>query len=132
MYLKNSLYRFFFSLSHRVGEGWGEGCCGYAHIVRPLTLSLSRKGRGNLCLFFAATVGLLLCLPLAVSAHPMGNFSINHFSALEIYPPFLRAFHLIDQPEIPTFQEMQDHGLTAQLHDLNDDDYQYCNLQHLQ
>ena len=55
MCLNNSLHRFF-SLSRRVGEGWGEGCCGYANIVRPLTLSLSRTGRGNLCPFFAVTV----------------------------------------------------------------------------
>src|SRR3989442_13290441 len=108
MCLKNSLHRFF-SLSHRVGEGWGEGCCGYANIVRPLTLSLSPCGRGNLCLFFAATVGLLLCLPLAVSAHPMGNFSITHFSSLEIYPAFIRVSYVTDLAEIPTFEEMQDH-----------------------
>src|SRR5215510_10465917 len=31
-----------------VGEGWGEGYWSRASAVRPLTLSLSHKGRGNL------------------------------------------------------------------------------------
>ncbi len=94
--------------------------------------SLSRKGRGNLCLFFAATVGLLLCLPLTVCAHPMGNFSINHFSALEIYPAFIRISYVIDLAEIPTFQEMQDHGLTAQPNDPGVGAYRERKVQELQ
>jgi nickel/cobalt exporter len=67
-----------------------------------------------LCRFFVATVGLLVCFSLPVSAHPMGNFSINHFSALDIYPTLIRVSYVIDLAEIPTFQEMQDSGLTTQ------------------
>lgn len=46
-------------------------------------------------------------------AHPLGNFSINHFSAIELYPSLVRIVYVLDFAEIPTFQEMQEHGLTA-------------------
>lgn len=48
------------------------------------------------------------------AAHPMGNFSINHFSAIAVYPNMVRVSYIIDMAEIPTFQEMQEHGLVAQ------------------
>jgi len=44
----------------------------------------------------------------------MGNFSINHFSALEVHPMFISVSYVLDVAEIPTFQEMQDYGLTPQ------------------
>jgi nickel/cobalt exporter len=60
----------------------------------------------------AATVGLLGILVLAgppkpLSAHPMGNFSISHYSALSIIPGEARLDYAIDMAEIPTFQERQ-------------------------
>ena len=58
-------------------------------------------------------VGILLA-PRPGAAHPMGNFSINHFSALEVHPTFIRVSYVLDVAEIPTFQEMQDYGLTSQ------------------
>lgn len=56
----------------------------------------------------------VLLIPQIVFGHPMGNFSINHFSALELHPTVLRLTYVIDMAEIPTFQEIQEHGLTAQ------------------
>jgi ABC-type nickel/cobalt efflux system permease component RcnA len=50
----------------------------------------------------------------SVSAHPMGNFSVNHFSGIELHPTFVRVVYIIDMAEIPTFQEMQDHSLNTQ------------------
>ncbi|HXG18283.1 MAG TPA: hypothetical protein VNN62_04320 [Methylomirabilota bacterium] len=44
----------------------------------------------------------------------MGNFSINHFSGIEVHPAFIRVTYVIDMAEIPTFQEMQAHSLNAQ------------------
>ncbi len=41
------------------------------------------------------------------NAHPMGNFSINHYSGLEIGPDAVEIRYLLDLAEIPTFQEMQ-------------------------
>src|SRR5207249_251024 len=42
------------------------------------------------------------------AAHPLGNFSINHYAALEIAPPVVHVPYTIDLAEIPTFQEIQD------------------------
>jgi len=51
-------------------------------------------------------LGLILC-SLPVFAHPMGNFSINHYSKLKIEPSSIELRYLIDMAEIPTFQEMR-------------------------
>ncbi|MGH7807250.1 MAG: hypothetical protein ACRENT_04085, partial [Thermodesulfobacteriota bacterium] len=39
-------------------------------------------------------------------AHPMGNFSINHYSKIEAREDSLRLRYIIDMAEIPTFQEL--------------------------
>ncbi|MGH8008949.1 MAG: hypothetical protein ACREQ3_18325, partial [Candidatus Binatia bacterium] len=65
-------------------------------------------------ILFAVTMGLLLCFPSTAFAHPMGNFSINHFSALEVHPGLIRLSYVIDMAEVPTFQEIQEYGLTPQ------------------
>jgi ABC-type nickel/cobalt efflux system permease component RcnA len=41
-------------------------------------------------------------------AHPMGNFSINHYSGLEITPGEIRLRYILDFAEIPAFQEIQE------------------------
>jgi ABC-type nickel/cobalt efflux system permease component RcnA len=64
-----------------------------------------------------AAIGLLVmglfCMPRLGAAHPMGNFSINHFSALEVHPTLVRLRYVIDMAEIPTFQEMQEYSIMA-------------------
>jgi ABC-type nickel/cobalt efflux system permease component RcnA len=42
-----------------------------------------------------------------ISAHPMGNFSINHYSAIRIGQREIQLDYVIDMAEIPTFQEMR-------------------------
>jgi ABC-type nickel/cobalt efflux system permease component RcnA len=42
-----------------------------------------------------------------VAAHPLGNFSINHFTRLEADASRLRVRYVVDMAEIPTFQESQ-------------------------
>ena len=61
-----------------------------------------------------ATILSMFLLPGRSLAHPMGNFSINHFSAIAVYPRTVRVTYIIDMAEIPTFQEIQDSGLVAQ------------------
>src|SRR5271163_1976284 len=61
---------------------------------------------------------LLLCWswlanPLAIAAHPMGNFSISHYAGIRVAPGFIEVRYLIDIAEIPTFQEMQSTGIVA-------------------
>jgi ABC-type nickel/cobalt efflux system permease component RcnA len=60
------------------------------------------------------TGGILLaaaCLVLIsfgnVLAHPLGNFTINHFVRLEVGAEKIKLHYVIDMAEIPTFQELQ-------------------------
>ncbi len=53
-----------------------------------------------------ALAGLvLLALPIVAGAHPLGNFTINHYSRLEPIGDRLRVTYVLDMAEIPTFQE---------------------------
>lgn len=39
-------------------------------------------------------------------AHPLGNFTINHFARIEAYSDAIRVHWVLDLAEVPTFQEM--------------------------
>ncbi|HZQ06829.1 MAG TPA: hypothetical protein VFD70_09630 [Anaerolineae bacterium] len=58
---------------------------------------------------FAVTLVLVFCgaFPRTVSAHPLGNFTINHYTRLEIAPTQIQLYVVFDYAEIPTFQEKQ-------------------------
>jgi nickel/cobalt exporter len=56
--------------------------------------------------YSAGLVSSLLC-PRLSFAHPMGNFSINHYSGIRINEGYVEIQYLIDMAEIPTFQEVQ-------------------------
>jgi nickel/cobalt transporter (NicO) family protein len=43
----------------------------------------------------------------AASAHPLGNFTINHYSGIHVSPDEIRVDYVIDMAEIPAFQEME-------------------------
>ena len=45
-----------------------------------------------------------LVVPVAASAHPLGNFTINRFSRIEISGPRVYVVYVLDLAEIPTFQ----------------------------
>ena len=60
---------------------------------------------------------LLLLLPSAALAHPMGNFSVNHYSKLTLESNEVIVQFLIDLAEIPTYQELQQGNITALPHD---------------
>src|SRR3954451_14560692 len=51
-----------------------------------------------------ALVALALLAP-AASAHPLGNFTINHLSRVAVSSDRVNVTYLLDQAEIPTFQE---------------------------
>ena len=50
----------------------------------------------------AALAGVLL-LPAVAGAHPLGNFTINHFSGVRVAADAVVIDHVIDLAEIPTF-----------------------------
>ena len=49
-------------------------------------------------------VGAALIGPAAASAHPLGNFTINRFSRVEVSGPRVYVRYVLDLAEIPTFQ----------------------------
>jgi len=56
---------------------------------------------------------LLLGVCRFASAHPMGNFSVNHYSKIMLENDRIRVRYFIDLAEIPTYQELQQANLSA-------------------
>lgn len=54
-----------------------------------------------------ASVGVILS-PSPGAAHPMGNFSVSHYSAIRVGKEAVEIKYILDLAEIPTFQEMQE------------------------
>jgi ABC-type nickel/cobalt efflux system permease component RcnA len=46
----------------------------------------------------------MLAVPVAASAHPLGNFTVNRFSRVEVAGPRVYVQYVLDLAEIPTFQ----------------------------
>jgi ABC-type nickel/cobalt efflux system permease component RcnA len=66
---------------------------------------------------------LFLCLLLGagrVFAHPMGNFSVNHYGKIKIGARSEEILYVLDMAEIPTYQEMRQSALTVEPNDPND------------
>ena len=53
----------------------------------------------------ALTGLLLVAAPQSASAHPLGNFSINHLTRVKVSSDRVELRYVLDQAEIPTFQE---------------------------
>jgi ABC-type nickel/cobalt efflux system permease component RcnA len=56
-------------------------------------------------------------------AHPLGNFSINQYSAIRIGKTEIELRYIVDTAEIPTFQEIQQTGLVPQAGDASATSY---------
>jgi ABC-type nickel/cobalt efflux system permease component RcnA len=67
---------------------------------------------------FIVLVGLALGVavgaPRSGHAHPLGNFSISQYTGIRISRDAVELRYVIDMAEIPTFQEIQDTGITAE------------------
>jgi ABC-type nickel/cobalt efflux system permease component RcnA len=61
-----------------------------------------RVGRALLLALAILSIG-----PAAAFAHPLGNFTINHFAGIRISTDRIDLDVVIDRAEIPTFQERQ-------------------------
>jgi nickel/cobalt transporter (NicO) family protein len=55
-------------------------------------------------LVLLAGLVVALAAPAAASAHPLGNFTINRFSRVEVSGPRIYVRYVLDLAEIPTFQ----------------------------
>jgi nickel/cobalt transporter (NicO) family protein len=80
----------------------------------PLRVRARRGGsrgraRGRLVPAAATVLGitLALVLPAIAVAHPLGNFTINHFAAIRLGEDRISLDVVIDRAEIPSFQEQQ-------------------------
>lgn len=49
--------------------------------------------------------GLILLLPGVALAHPLGNFTVNHYAGIRVEPTRIVLDVVIDEAEIPTFQD---------------------------
>jgi ABC-type nickel/cobalt efflux system permease component RcnA/high-affinity nickel permease len=61
-----------------------------------------------------------LCMILSAAtafAHPMGNFSVNHYSKISVGPQSIEILYLVDMAEIPTYQELRQFDLIAKADD---------------
>ncbi len=70
----------------------------------------------------AGIVVLLFVLILTSAtafAHPMGNFSVNHYSKITIGQGAIEISYLMDMAEIPTFQELRQFDLSGKADDPN-------------
>src|ERR1700722_5802636 len=72
----------------------------------------SRRWSGIIFLLF----GLILSSATSF-AHPMGNFSVNHYSKVTIKRGEVEVRYLIDMAEIPTFQEIRQFNITPKADD---------------
>ncbi len=72
--------------------------------IRPL---IHLRAALSILLAFAGVV----CCSVVALAHPLGNFTINHFTRIEVGAEKIRLRYVIDMAEIPTFQELQ--GITG-------------------
>src|ERR1700691_1372966 len=70
-------------------------------------------------LSFASATSLLIFLSMAPAtfAHPMGNFSINHYSKIVPGAHAIEVEYIIDMAEIPTFQQMQESAVVPKAGD---------------
>lgn len=76
-------------------------------------------GSGLRVWFFAGAflAAWVLLTPWPAVAHPMGNFSISHYSGFRIGRDAVELRYVIDMAEIPTFQEIQETGIVPKLGD---------------
>lgn len=73
-------------------------------------MPLSRGHRPLLLLLagaVAAAGGLLLVPAGRAAAHPLGNFTINHYDRIDVSEQGIDVYRVLDMAEIPTFQERQ-------------------------
>ena len=67
--------------------------------------------------FFLSLLAVALLLGPRSLAHPMGNFSVNHYSRISLESDGIKISYIIDLAEIPTYQELQQGNVTADVAD---------------
>jgi len=68
-------------------------------------------------LLLVLLLGFLILSCRTSYAHPMGNFSVNHYSKIKVGEKSVEILYLVDMAEIPTYQEMRRFGITPKEND---------------
>jgi nickel/cobalt exporter len=68
-------------------------------------------------IYFLGLLAVSLLLGPRSLAHPMGNFSVNHYSKISLESDGIKISYIIDLAEIPTYQELQQGNVTADVAD---------------
>jgi ABC-type nickel/cobalt efflux system permease component RcnA len=76
-------------------------------LMRRTALSQPDPRRIGAVAGILAVIGLL-ALPALVAAHPLGNFTVNHYAGIRVEPGRVLLDVVIDRAEIPTFQARLD------------------------
>src|SRR5206468_1777598 len=86
-----------------------------AHLVAASPGRAGRTGRRAVRGPRRLAAAMLLAVPAfavlslvaapAASAHPLGNFTVNHYDGLLLSPGHVRVTYVLDMAEIPTFQQ---------------------------
>src|SRR5438477_9203472 len=82
--------------------------CRHPQVLRK-RVSITMRSKILSFLIFACLLGFA---PLA-QAHPMGNFSINHYAKIDLKYDHVTIQYFIDMAEIPAYQEMQQSDIKA-------------------
>src|SRR3954451_19549993 len=73
--------------------------------MRGAVLRPAASARWRAFVAIGSTIVLAAFGTGSASAHPLGNFSINHLSQVSISSDRVAVHYILDQAEIPTFQE---------------------------
>ncbi len=57
--------------------------------------------------FLISIAAFMTLAGVSVTAHPLGNFTINHFTRIEVSRDRVKVRYVVDLAEIPTFQTLQ-------------------------
>src|SRR6266446_5368762 len=64
-----------------------------------------RRTRARIATVAVLTAGFVAGLAVEASAHPLGNFTVNHYDGLQIYADHIVDHAVVDSAEIPALQE---------------------------
>jgi nickel/cobalt transporter (NicO) family protein len=77
-----------------------------AYIATNVTrVARAARRPGRAAAIVLAFIAAVLTVPSAASAHPLGNFSVNHVTTVRISADRVELRYLLDQAEIPTIRE---------------------------